>query len=158
MKSFVGWPASRLEFYYYDLLRFKKISNLKSLKYLKESIQSNFVDRMDNQMYINQRAFFNPAKACQDKSVCFSGLELCQQRTVNTVTIGCTEGLLKKVYITYSGDGVNFSCFEKCRHFILNDNLAENVLILNGLLAKNIRVYPVEWTGTPSVRISYDYS
>jgi hypothetical protein len=62
VKTFVGWPAARIEFFYYDVLRFRKISNLKSLKYLKESIQSNFVDRMDNQMYINQRAYFNPAK------------------------------------------------------------------------------------------------
>jgi hypothetical protein len=58
--EYVGWPACRIEFFYYDLLRFRKISNLKSLRYLKEAIQSNYVDRLDNQLYINQRYFFNP--------------------------------------------------------------------------------------------------
>jgi hypothetical protein len=71
------------------MIRFRKISSLKSLKYLKEAIESNFVDRMDNQMYINQRAFFSPAK-CQDKSVCFTGLELCQQKTINCLKISST--------------------------------------------------------------------
>lgn len=59
-----GWPACRLEFFYYDMLRFRKISNLKSLTYLQETISSNFVDRVDNQLYINQVYFFNPSQAC----------------------------------------------------------------------------------------------
>ena len=120
VKNFYGWPATKIEFFYYDKLRFQKISNLKSLRYLKESIRSNFVDRMDNQMYINQRIFFNPAKSCENKSVCFTGLELCQPRTVNSVKISTTEGALKSAYITYSIDGSSFNCFEKCRHFVIN--------------------------------------
>ena len=32
VSKFQGWPAARIEFFYYDSLRFKKISNLKSLK------------------------------------------------------------------------------------------------------------------------------
>lgn len=158
VKSFYGWPAGRIEFFYYDMIRFRKISNLKSLKYLKESIQSNFVDRMDNQMYINQRLYFTPTKACQNKSTCFTGLELCQQRTINSLRISVNEGSLKRVYLTYSVDGYNFNCFEKCRYFILNDKLPENQLICNGISAKNLRVYPVEWTGTPNIKIAYDYS
>jgi hypothetical protein len=34
--------------------------NLKSLKYLRETIQTKFVDRVDNQLYINQRYYFDP--------------------------------------------------------------------------------------------------
>lgn len=158
MKSFYGWPAARIEFFYYDMIRFRKISNLKSLKYLKESIQSNFVDRMDNQMYINQRSYFRPSTTCQNKSTCFTGLELCQQRQINWVRISTTEGILRRVYMTYSVDGVNFNCFEKCRHFVLDDKLPENNLMCNGISARNVRVYPVEWTGTPNIKISYDYS
>ena len=112
---------------------------------------------MDNQMYINQRAYFNPAKACQDKSVCFTGLELCQQRTINSIKISFTEGCLKRVYVTYSIDGSSFNCFEKCRQFVLDDKQPENTLILNNLSAKNLRVYPVEWTGLPNIKIAYDY-
>ncbi len=109
-------------------------------------------------MYINQRFFFNPSKVCQDKSVCFTGLELCQERTINSLKIGITEGGVKKIYITYSIDGQNFNCFENCRHLILNEKQNESTLNLNGLLAKNLRVYPLEWTGSPNIKIAYDYS
>jgi len=46
------------------MLRFRKISNLKSLRYLTEAIQSNYVDRLDNQLYINQKYFFEPQFEC----------------------------------------------------------------------------------------------
>lgn len=156
VKSYYGWPATRIEFFYYDTLRFRKISNLKSLKYLQESIQSNFVDRMDNQMYINQRTYFNPMKTCINPDVCFTGLELCQARTIDSLTVSATEGTLKKIYITYSIDGRSFNCFEKCRHVLMDG--ASNVVILNRLLAKNVRVYPVEWIGTPSLHVAYNYA
>ncbi len=42
------------------MLRYRKIMNLKSLRYLREAIQTNFVDRVDNQLYINQKYFFDP--------------------------------------------------------------------------------------------------
>ena len=61
ISGYKGWPACHLDFFYYDMLRFRKISNLKSLTYLQETINSNFVDRVDNQIYINQVYFFNPA-------------------------------------------------------------------------------------------------
>ena len=35
VKEYFVWPATRIEFFYYDYLRYRKISNLKSLKYLK---------------------------------------------------------------------------------------------------------------------------
>lgn len=157
VKSYVGWPAARIEFFYYDVLRFRKISNLKSLTYLKESIQSNFVDRMDNQMYINQRAFFTPAKTCESKQVCFTGLELCSLKTVNSISIGCSEGSLKKVYVTYSVDGLNFNCFEKCREVLFDSTQKSNTIILNKLMASNVRVYPVEYSGSPKINITYGY-
>jgi hypothetical protein len=34
VQDYYGWPAARIEFFYYDVLRFLKISNLKSLTYL----------------------------------------------------------------------------------------------------------------------------
>lgn len=65
VKDFVGWPATRIEFFYYDTLRFKKISDLKSLRYLHDTIKSNFVDRVENQLFINSQYFFNPnTKTC----------------------------------------------------------------------------------------------
>lgn len=140
------------------MLRFRKISNLKSLTYLKESIQSNFVDRMDNQMYINQRAFFTPAKTCKSKDVCFTGLELSSSKTVKSVSISCSEGSLQKVYLTYSLDGLNFNCFEKCREVVLDSHQTYNQIILNSLVAKNVRVYPVEYKGQPKISITYDYN
>ncbi len=67
ISGFKGWPACRIEFFYYDLIRFRKISNLKSLTYLQDTINSNFIDRVDNQIYINQAYFFNPAASCSIK-------------------------------------------------------------------------------------------
>lgn len=156
VRSFAGWPATRLEFFYYDYLRFRKISNLKSLRYLKESIQSNFVDRIDNQLYINNYYFFTPNTSCINKDVCFTGLELCQPRTISQLTVDCTGGKVSEIYVTYSIDGVNFNCFEKCRHIGLVDIPA--TVQMSGLLAKNVRVYPVTWSQTPKMSISYDYS
>ena len=111
VKGYAGWPATRVEFYYYDHLRFRKISNLKSLRYLKETIQSNFVDRIDNQLYINSHYFFTPQSSCQELDLCFTGLELCQARTLNTVTVAATGGSVQEVYLTYSVDAFNFNCF-----------------------------------------------
>jgi hypothetical protein len=86
--GFQGWPACRIEFFYYDLLRFRKISNLKSLTYLQETINSNFVDRVDNQIYINQIYFFNPIAQCTVKEMCFTGLQLCEAKQVTGLTLG----------------------------------------------------------------------
>ena len=58
--DYVNWPACKIEFFYYDMLRYKKIINLKSLKYLRETIETNYIDRVDNQLYINQKYFFDP--------------------------------------------------------------------------------------------------
>ena len=144
VRGFAGWPATRIEFYYYDQLRFRKISNLKSLRYLKETIQSNFVDRIDNQLFINSHYYFHPESSCGDLDLCFTGLELCQARTLNSVSIDCSGGVVTEVYLTYSIDGYNFNCFEKCRHIILSELPA--TIELYGLLAKNLRVYPVKWS------------
>lgn len=75
--GFKGWVAARINFFYYDLIRFKKISNLKSLTYLQNAINSTFVDRVDNQIYINKFYFFNPNAACSVQELCFTGLQLC---------------------------------------------------------------------------------
>lgn len=156
VKEYEGWPAARIEFFYYDYLRFRKISNLKSLRYLKETIQSNFVDRVDNQLYINQRFFdFNPEHSCESKEVCFTGLELCQARTISSFQLECTEGSVTKLYVTYSLNGQDFNCFEKCREFAVEQ--IPYSLNLHSLLAKNVRVYPVEWKGIPKMHVSYEY-
>lgn len=109
-------------------------------------------------MYINQRAFFTPAKTCKSKDVCFTGLELSSSKTVKSVSISFSEGSLQKVYLTYSLDGLNFNCFEKCREVVLDSHQAYNQIILNSLVAKNVRVYPVEYTGQPKISITYDYN
>ena len=74
---------------------------------------------------------------------------------MKSLIISCTEGEVTKFYVTYSLDGETFNCFEKCRE-ILVESLPYN-LGLNGLLAKNVRVYPVEWKDIPKVHISYEY-
>lgn len=121
--EFVGWPACKMEFFYYDMLRFRKISNLRSLKYLKESIQSNYVDRLDNQLYINQKYFFEPQFECHsgDDLTCFTGLELCEPRNIAFLDLinenKHSSGLMSYVsefYIAYSVTGRNFECYNQC--------------------------------------------
>ena len=147
--GFKGWPAGRVEFFYYDKIRFRKISNLKSLQYLKESIQSNFVDRMDNQMYINQRYFFRPENSCQKKDICWTGLQLCQSRNISNIrlTCGSENGQVRQFYIMYSLDGKTFNCYQKCRKFQVSDKTYQ--LKLEDVVAKNLRVYPTDWVGKP---------
>mgnify|MGYP003692183517 CR=1 FL=1 len=157
--GFKGWPATRLEFFYYDVIRFRKISNMKSLTYLKEAIYSNFVDRMDNQMYINQRYFFEPDTTCKNKDVCFTGLSLCQSRKMDQVRISTGENnnnYVREFYLMYSLDGRVFNCYQKCRKFHVGDSLMYN-LDLENLYAKNVRVYPTDWIGKPEFFVAYDY-
>ncbi len=85
--KYQGSPACRIDFFYYDLIRFRKISNLKSLKYLQNTINSTFVDRVNNQIYINQAYFFNPIASCTIKEMCFTGLQLCQPRTITSLSL-----------------------------------------------------------------------
>jgi hypothetical protein len=158
VNEYYGWPACRIEFFYYDTLRFEKISNLKSLTYLQESIDSNFVDRMDNQMYINQNFYFQPAKTCVNPNVCFTGLELSQPKNMNSVAISSNGGVLKAVYVTYTVDGQNYVCFQQCSHILIDPNQQQNTVIMGQITARGVRVYPVEYTGTPSIHISYSYS
>lgn len=113
---------------------------------------------MENQIFINERAFFNPERSCTSKDTCFTGLELCHPRSIDSLSVAVNSGSLKRYYLSYSLDGKNFNCFEQCRHILYNDKIVRNVIILNNLQAKNIRVYPVEWTGSPNIKVTYDYS
>ena len=149
-----------MEFFYYDTIRFRKISNLKSLRYLKESIQSNFVDRMDNQMYINQGYFFHPDTTCSNQDVCFTGLQLCQPRRIENIKVSCgqdVKDLVREFYLMYSIDGRAFNCYQKCRKFQVGNENLEYLLKLDDVTAKNLRVYPTDWIGKPDFSVLYNY-
>lgn len=171
--DFVGWPACRIEFFYYDMLRFRKISNLRSLKYLNEAIRSNYVDRLDNQLFINQKYFFEPQFECHsgDDLTCFTGLELCEPRGISYIDLinenKLSTGLMSYVsefYLAYSVTGRNFECYNKCekiqvtqKDLSMKGNYQSYRLALDNLKAKNIRVYPTKWVGTPKLSVFYDY-
>lgn len=158
--GFQGWPATRIEFFYYDLLRFKKISNLKSLKYLQETINSNFVDRVDNQIYINQVYFFNPVVSCTAKDLCFTGLELCQQKEITGVTLNFQDSnYVSEFYLTYSIDGRSFNCYKSCLKYSVS-NVTNNSfnLQLDGLSAQGVRIYPTKYKGTPKFNPTFFYN
>ena len=100
--EFVGWPACKMEFFSYDMFRFRKISNYWSLKYLKESIQSNYVDRLDNQVSINQKYFFEPQFECYsgDDLTCLTGLELCDPRKIAFLDLVNEKNIIKVWWVT----------------------------------------------------------
>lgn len=76
---------------------------------------------------------------------------------MNYLVVGCSSGWVSKVYVTYSIDGNSFNCFEKCREIEVKNEEGGNIVQLNSLLAKNVRVYPVAWEGDAEMRIEYDY-
>ena len=149
VSEFEGWPACRIQFFYYDILRYRKISNLKSLKYLQETISSNFVDRVDNQLYINQAYFFNPAASCTSSEMCFTGLQLCEPHQITGLSLTLQSGSLSEFYLTYSLDGRSYNCYNSCKK-IKVDHMEGNHFkyqLEKALSAQGVRVYPTEKDG-----------
>ena len=159
ISKFQGWPAARIEFFYYDSLRFKKISNLKSLKYLQETINSNFVDRVNNQIYINQAYFFNPMAACTSKDLCFTGLQLCGKRNIKSLTLNfAANSTITSFYLTYSVDGRSYNCFNSCKTIQVPAS-ATNSFDYNfdNFEAQGIRIYPQGFTGSGNFSPTFFY-
>lgn len=103
---------------------------------------------------------------------CFTGLELCQPKSIPSIELinenKASNGLLSYVsefYIAVSQTGRNFECYKNCSKFQVN----EKDLILKGLYqsyrfvlenlqAKNIRVYPTKWVGSPKLSVFFEYN
>ena len=161
ISKFHGWPAARLEFFYYDMIRFRKISNLKSLTYLQETINSNFVDRVDNQIYINQVYFFDPSASCSIKEMCFTGLQLCEPRDVTdlTLTFEDPNNYVTEFYLTYSIDGRSYNCYQNCKKYTVDQCSSNSYSVkLDGLRAQGVRVYPTNYKGTPKFSPTFFYN
>jgi hypothetical protein len=159
ISKFQGWPACRIEFFYYDLLRFRKISNLKSLKYLQDTINSNFVDRVDNQIYINQAYFFNPSAACSSQEMCFTGLQLCTPHLISSLTLNFgPTGSVTEFYLTYSIDGRSYNCYNACAKVSIpaSGNNSFNYSFSN-LTAEGVRIYPTKYSGNPNFSPTFYY-
>lgn len=145
--KYKGSVACRIDFFYYDLIRYRKISNLKSLKYLQNTINSTFVDRVNNQIYINQAYFFNPIAACTIKEMCFTGLQLCQLKTITSLSLNFGAGGVVEFYLTYSVDGRSYNCFNGCAKIPVNAVGNSFSYSLNNLNAVGVRIYPTKYSG-----------
>lgn len=133
------------------MLRYRKISNLKSLTYLQETISSNFVDRVDNQIYINQVYFFNPSASCSQKDMCFTGLQLCEKKNITSLILNFQDptSVVQEFYLTYSVDGRSYNCYESCKKFAVQTSNNRFELRLDGLKAQGVRIYPTKFMGSP---------
>ena len=161
ISKYQGWPAARLEFFYYDMIRFRKISNLKSQTYLQETINSNFVDRVDNQIYINQVYFFNPSAQCSIKEMCFTGLQLCEPRDVTELTLNFQDpsSYVTEFYLTYSVDGRSYNCYQNCKPFKITEcQNSSYSMKLKGLRAQGVRVYPKNYKGSSKFCPTFFYN
>lgn len=158
ISGFKGWPACRIEFFYYDLIRFRKISNLKSLTYLQDTINSNFIDRVDNQIYINQAYFFNPAASCSIKEMCFTGLQLCDNRQITglALTFQDPSSYVSEFYLTYSVDGRKYNCYNNCMKFTVDVKNSCFTMKLD-VKAQGMRIYPTNYKGTPKFSPTFFY-
>ena len=155
------WPACTIDFFYYDMLRFRKISNLKSLTYLTDTINSNFVDRVDNQIYINQVYFFNPSAACLIQDTCFTGLQLCQNRDITAMTLTFSDPscFVKTFYLTYSVDGRSYNCYQNCKVFSINQiKNSSFTMNFSDLKAQGVRIYPKSYQGKPTFSPTFFYN
>ena len=161
ISGFKGFPAARINFFYYDLIRFKKIANLKSLTYLLNTINATFVDRVDNQIYINQVYFFNPNAACSVKEMCFTGLQLCQVRQITGLVLNFQDpsNYVTEFYLTYSVDGRSYNCYKNCQVFnvgqLTNGGFALN---LDSLSAQGVRIYPTNYKGNANFSPTFFYN
>ena len=143
------------------MIRFRKISNLKSLTYLQETINSNFVDRVDNQIYINQVYFFDPAASCSTQEMCFTGLQLCAPKNITELALTFTDpaSYVTEFYLTYSVDGRNYNCYKNCMSFKVTQNSSNNFRMkLDGLTAQGVRVYPKNYVGSAKFSPTFYYN
>lgn len=156
--DFVNWPSCRIDFFYYDLIRFRQISNLKSMKYLTDTINSNYVDRVNNQIYINQAYFFNPQSACVSQELCFTGLQLCQNRKINSLTLNFQTGAqVNEFYLTYSVDGRSYNCYNSCIKISTGNSTTSFTYTLSNLNAQGVRIYPTKYTGNTNFNPTFYY-
>ena len=72
---------------------------------------------------------------------------------------------MSEFYIAFSQTGRNFECYKNCTKFQVNqkDLTSKGLyqsyrLDLGNLQAKNIRVYPTKWVGTPKLSVFFDYN
>lgn len=161
ISGYKGWPAARINFFYYDAIRFRKISNLKSLTYLQNTINSTFVDRVDNQIYINQVYFFNPNAACSIQEMCFTGLQLCEPKEITRLTLNFKDpsNFVTQFYLTYSVDGRSYNCYNNCQVFNINQLTNNNFsLNLEGLTAQGVRIYPKSYKGNANFSPAFFYN
>jgi hypothetical protein len=159
VSKYQGWAACRVDFFYYDLIRFRKISNLKSLKYLQDTINSNFVDRVDNQIYINQAYFFNPTASCSSQDMCFTGLQLCQPHNISSLALNFDgSGVVTEFYLTYSIDGRSYNCYNSCARISVSASANSTYKYsLSNLLAQGVRIYPTKYSGKPNFSPTFYY-
>lgn len=71
---------------------------------------------------------------------------------------------VSEFYVVYSQTGRNFECFKNCTKFqvtqkdlSLKGNYQSYHFDMGNLQAKNVRVYPTKWVGTPKLSVFYDY-
>lgn len=132
---------------------------MKSLKYLQDTINSNFVDRVNNQIYINQAYFFNPNAACTSKEMCFTGLQLCQSRKINSVSLNFgAGGVVSEFYLTYTVDGRSYNCYNGCSKVAVTSGTNSTFTYnFDNLVAEGVRIYPTKYSGNPSFSPAFFY-
>ena len=149
--QFVIWPCSRFDFIYNNVEQRQDWAGLFSTNQINKKISSIQSSRLSNQLDINIRRFFNPATDCLDKERCWSGIELCEPKSVTAVNfplVASGNGAISEFFIDYSLDGSYFSCYNNCSPISVTTT---RYVLGTPLKAKNVRIHPTKWTGTPAV-------
>lgn len=77
VRKFVKWPACRFDFIYNNVEERNEWQGIRNIAEIDKKIAGTMGARLDNQLDINIRSFFVPARDCQSKEQCWSGAEFC---------------------------------------------------------------------------------
>lgn len=141
-----GIPNIKIEFYYVNQ-NYKPVEVLKKDTIIQQTIESTI--EASRQLLTNN---------CKDRELCWFGLEICEARKVNGFAIdnqASQKGSIENVYVDYSVDGIEFTCYDECRPISIVNGL---VKFDKNVFGTKVRVHITGYQGEPDVRVKFDYN
>jgi len=85
-------------------------------------------------------------------------LEICEPRNVTGFTVqndAGSNGTITSVYVDYSIDGIEFTCYNGCQPI----NLVDGCVKFNkNVFGTKVRVHVSSYQGEPDIKVKFDYN
>ena len=65
------------------------------------------------------------------------------------------KGIITSVYVDYSVDGIDFTCYDECRSINITDGI---VKFNKSVFGTKVRVHISGYQGEPDIRVKFDYN